>query len=164
MRNLPHGRAERGLTDGFTGHPETLPAAHRGGARLVGTAETSSRKGHDRIAAVVDATSGRTIHACAGHGKGTIARFADDLMDRCGDPGAIFWACIDMSSAGIVAYPPNAHCLPQSWHRARPERGAAGASGGSERKRGRTCHFERADSQGRDRRWQRRIAQELGQF
>ena len=117
------------------------------GARLVWTAETSSRKGRDRIAAVAEATRGRTIHARAGRGKKTIARFAENQMDCGGDNGAIYRASIDMSPAripGVGAYLPNADSLPQSGHLASRERRAAAESGGSERKRGRTCSFERA--------------------
>jgi len=98
---------------------EAREHADYSGVTSVGIDETSSRKGHNYITVVVDAKRRRTIYACAGRDKETIARFAEDLKSHGGDPEAVVMACIDMSPAfiaGVGAYLPNARIVYDKFH------------------------------------------------
>ena len=75
--------------------------AYHSGIRIVGIDETSTREGRRRIAAVVDAMTGKTIHAGLGRDREAAARFGEDLREHGGRPLAIRKACIDMSQACI---------------------------------------------------------------
>ena len=97
--------------------------ADHSGVRIVGIDETSTCKGHHYITVVVDAMTGKTIHAGPGRDREAVARFADDLRRHGGCPPAISKACIDMSPAcisGVEECPPDAAIVHDKFHIARP--------------------------------------------
>ena len=93
--------------------------ADHSGVRIVGIDETSTCKGHRYITVVVDAMTGKTIHAGPGRDREAVDRFAGDLREHGGCPLAIRKACIDMSPAyisGVEEYLPNAAIVHDKFH------------------------------------------------
>ena len=87
--------------------------------RRIAIDETSRHRGQDYITVVADADARKVIFVDAGHGAGTIANFAAELLLHGSDPNCIESACIDMSPAyirGVTDYLPNAQITFDKFH------------------------------------------------
>ena len=81
--------------------------------------ETSRHRGQDYITVVTDADERKVIFVDEGHGSGTIANFATELLLHGSGPDRIESACIDMSPAyirGVTDYLPNAKITFDKFH------------------------------------------------
>jgi transposase len=72
--------------------------------------ETSRHRGQDYITVVADADERKVIFVDEGHGSGTIANFATELLLHGSGPDRIESACIDMSPAYIRRHQLFAEC------------------------------------------------------
>ena len=98
---------------------EAREKADCSGIRIVGIDETSTCNRRRYITAVVDAMSGKTIHACPGRDREAIARFVEDLVEHGRCLPAMAKACIDMSAAcisGVEEQQPNAAIVHDKFH------------------------------------------------
>ena len=81
--------------------------------------ETSRHRGQDYITVFADADERKVIFVDEGHGSGTIANFATELLLHGSGPDRIESACIDMSPAyirGVTDYLPNAKITFDKFH------------------------------------------------
>ena len=89
------------------------------GLRAVAIDETSRARGHDYVTVIADAKARRVVFVDRGKGAATVGRFAAELAERGGDPGAIETASIDMSRAyikGVAEHLPNAEITFDKFH------------------------------------------------
>jgi len=68
---------------------------------VIGTDETSRKKGHNYLTIVADFEDSKVIFACEGKDSSTITSFSEDLQNHNGDPSNIRKVCCDMSPSYI---------------------------------------------------------------